>query len=650
MRVTEIGVSAFGGLRNLRLELHEGMNTLLRPNGWGKTTLAAFIKAMLYGLSTPKGSRREDSERKKYMPWGGGTFGGYLCFESRKGSFRAERFFGARESGDSFCLYDLSTNLVSLAYSERLGEELFGIDAEAFARTVCISRRESLPNRGSETLTARLSALAEAADDVGDYADAMARLEKRSRAYLTTGNRGIIPSLEAELIAAEREREELLREHETLRMRERELAEIGREIARGEHEARRIRTALREAARSRESDSMRARRERLSGECSYLSGQLRALGGAKIPKDAQIKDARERLAEHRRLAERQERSREEPLPRRVPLLLPCVLLLSAAVMLAVGLLFTLHALVAVAVFLALSGVGTGILCGMRRHAYRLAREARERRARADTDALRASEQRLFAALAAIEAPALENAEDAIAAAEERKRQYRDMRNRLKTAEMELALFDLDHPLLAKPSERERGAERLSEREEAITARLSNLRAQAASMRAAAELLRARTEGLPETEQRLASMRAKLEAAREAHETLRETQAFLRIARESLSASYLDRMQRSLAAYLSQLSEERTEAFADASLALSVRTDTGTHSVSELSRGQGELLDFASRLSLADALFEDTEPPILILDDPFVHLDDAHFRAAKHLLRRLSARYQILYTVCREERR
>ena len=87
---------------------------------------------------------------QKYTPWQGGAFGGSLEFESDKGRFRIERFFGAKESDDSFALYDLSSNKPTDVYTESLGEELFGIDADGFERTVYLSQRLT-PQKGENT-------------------------------------------------------------------------------------------------------------------------------------------------------------------------------------------------------------------------------------------------------------------------------------------------------------------------------------------------------------------------------------------------------------------------------------------------------------------------------------------------------------------
>ena len=102
MKLLSLYVENFGTLQGFSLSPADGFNVLYQKNGWGKTTLAVFIKAMLYGLPASTKRTLDDNERKKYTPWQGGAFGGCIEFETAKGRFRAERFFGAKESLDEF--------------------------------------------------------------------------------------------------------------------------------------------------------------------------------------------------------------------------------------------------------------------------------------------------------------------------------------------------------------------------------------------------------------------------------------------------------------------------------------------------------------------------------------------------------------------
>ena len=56
MKLISCHIENFGKLSDFDMDFKDGLNTVLEENGWGKTTLAAFIKAMFYGLeSTMRG-------------------------------------------------------------------------------------------------------------------------------------------------------------------------------------------------------------------------------------------------------------------------------------------------------------------------------------------------------------------------------------------------------------------------------------------------------------------------------------------------------------------------------------------------------------------------------------------------------------------
>ena len=54
-------------------------------------------------------------------------------------------------------------------------------------------------------------------------------------------------------------------------------------------------------------------------------------------------------------------------------------------------------------------------------------------------------------------------------------------------------------------------------------------------------------------------------------------------------------------------------------------------------------------AMADAMYTG-EKPTLIMDDPFVNLDDRKLQGAEKLLKEAGEDYQIIYLTCRDERR
>ena len=140
MRLISCYVENFGTIHKFSYEFAEGLNIINEMNGWGKTTFAVFIKAMFYGMESTTRRNIEENERRKYMPWNGGKYGGYIVFRLGNRKYRVERFFGNKEREDYFNLYDEDTKLecndFSLMYFEIYGLERWNSSAIASRSTV----------------------------------------------------------------------------------------------------------------------------------------------------------------------------------------------------------------------------------------------------------------------------------------------------------------------------------------------------------------------------------------------------------------------------------------------------------------------------------------------------------------------------------
>ncbi len=277
MKLLKLHVENFGKLQNYDLDLKDGLQVLCFENGWGKSTLAVFIKAMLFGLPATTKRSLDENERKKYMPWQGGAFGGSLDFSSQKGTFRIERFFGAKESSDSFALLDLATNRPSHVYSSAVGAELFGINADGFERSTYLSQAIFNTKGGNEEISAKLGNLLEDVDDIGSIEVARELLERRKKYYATTGNRGEIARLEEEIAAVSRELEGLARKEEARDAQFGELEELKKQLHAIEDQLSITRQGLQRAGQAREQNALLERKNSMLRELGELSAQKTAL-------------------------------------------------------------------------------------------------------------------------------------------------------------------------------------------------------------------------------------------------------------------------------------------------------------------------------------------------------------------------------------
>lgn len=168
MRLVSCHIENFGKLKDLTLDFNRGCNIIFQENGWGKSTLAAFIKVMLYGFEEEKSRDEMKNERRRYRPWQGGVYGGRLEFEADGERYVVTRTFGTKEKEDDFSLRKKSTNLECQDYSSNLGEELFSLDSASFCRTVFLSQNDC-ETAATDAINAKIGNLAEDTDDINNY-------------------------------------------------------------------------------------------------------------------------------------------------------------------------------------------------------------------------------------------------------------------------------------------------------------------------------------------------------------------------------------------------------------------------------------------------------------------------------------------------
>lgn len=172
MFIKSINIENFGNFHKQEFIFTEGLNSFIHENGWGKSTLAAFIKAMLYGMDE-KGRKKEGFfERERYFPWNGGKFGGNMIFSTGKKEYRITRFFDRKKKELDTCeIWDMVSGLKAEEFSdgEELGVQLFRIDRDSFERSCFVTLdKEKLPAL-SDNINAKLNGLLDDSDDVGNY-------------------------------------------------------------------------------------------------------------------------------------------------------------------------------------------------------------------------------------------------------------------------------------------------------------------------------------------------------------------------------------------------------------------------------------------------------------------------------------------------
>lgn len=241
MKLVRCHIENFGKLHDKSIEFQDGLNIVHAKNGTGKSTLAMFIKVMFFGFSNGRKHSDVENERKFYKPWQGGTFGGQLTFQIEERIYTVERTFGAKESEDTFVLYDAQTQLESRDYSANIGEELLQIDQAAFMRTVFIAQNEC-ETKATDSINAKLGNLVEETGDINNYESVYKKLSDELNMLSPTRKTGSIYKLKAavaqykeELRRTEglhKEKEELLQQQEEIRLQREDLKKSCEDIQR----------------------------------------------------------------------------------------------------------------------------------------------------------------------------------------------------------------------------------------------------------------------------------------------------------------------------------------------------------------------------------------------------------------------------------
>lgn len=178
MKINKIEIDNFGTLSNVSYDLRDGVNYICEDNGFGKTTLGAFIKVMFYGFDKEK-SKVADRERTKYKPWQGGVYGGTIEFEVNGKEYVLQRLFKEKQSDDRSSLRDKKTKIESKDFNvDNLGKELFNIDANSFARTMFLSQNEYDLSSFND-IDSKIGNMIDDTDDMNNFETAIDALESK---------------------------------------------------------------------------------------------------------------------------------------------------------------------------------------------------------------------------------------------------------------------------------------------------------------------------------------------------------------------------------------------------------------------------------------------------------------------------------------
>lgn len=202
MVITELYIRNFGKLSERHFYLRDGVQVISGVNEYGKTTLHAFIRAMLFGLERGRGRAAAKDDFSRYEPWDDpGSYAGVMRFTCGGRSFRLERNFARQTKQVSLVCEDDGEEL-SVEHGD-LQMLLGGMTAELFDNTVSVGQLKAAPGQElSDALANYAANYYETGGGEYDLSKALKSLDEKKRA--------VRRELRDEEAAGETERKKLL--------------------------------------------------------------------------------------------------------------------------------------------------------------------------------------------------------------------------------------------------------------------------------------------------------------------------------------------------------------------------------------------------------------------------------------------------------
>lgn len=187
MKILSCYIANFGCIKNKEYKFNDHLNAFCEDNGQGKSTLAAFIKAMFYGL--PKSSNKS-FDREHYIPFDNIEASGNILFIYNNKEYKIERTFFKNIKDDDIKIYEngkINNDLLPTP-----GEIIFGLDLESFNRTMFIYSND-LEINSTDNINSKMSHYVEDSTfDLNEVIDKLDKYKKKLKPSRLADEKGLI--------------------------------------------------------------------------------------------------------------------------------------------------------------------------------------------------------------------------------------------------------------------------------------------------------------------------------------------------------------------------------------------------------------------------------------------------------------------------
>ena len=677
MKILKCYIENFGKLHQVEKEFNEGLNVIKEQNGYGKTTFAIFIKSMFYGLDARAKIKTENSERKKYYPWQGGNYGGNLDFEIEGKQYRIERFFGKKAQDDTFKLYDLSTNLESTDYTENIGEEIFKINKSGYERSTYIPQG-NIQISMEDSISAKLGNVLENENDINTSEDAIKKINETKKIYIKDkGKSGLIDEKKEILNRLERNLENSKTDADILTAKQQKLAELNNQIKEQEQ----IREAKqKELSNKLEQEKKLAKfetyktikskykelQEKLENTEQYLKkGMPEKFKGPNVEEeiDEAIKNSYTILEIQKELEIKQKE--KENLQQEISkykkmyviLLIIGIIILTAGIAIKIAKIQEIIGIVGIII----GAISVCLSMVIYRKGTQFKTSDVSNKIKEQTKQMQELEAQVEQVLRLSDSTntnhiiVLTDLKTEYKSCKEmqaiKENEYNYSKQQFELAKQEKEKFEHENSI----EEIEQNSEMNEISETNIKQEINEINQQIDKMvdeknqvKNQIEFLENKIDENEYLETDIENLKEEIEHLSNKYQILSKTEQLLKAAKESFSSSYLHEMVQGFNNYLSIINKESLSTNVDINLDVNIDVNGSQKEAKYFSAGYKDLIYICMRLSLIKALFKE-EKPFVVLDDPFVNLDEEKTAKALEIVREIAKDYQIIYFVCNKSR-
>ena len=601
MKLISCHIDAFGKLNNVDVKFNENINSICEENGYGKTTLAMFIKAMFFGLGAGSRKNQKLTDRTKYQPLSQGNYGGSLTFETEKGRFKVLRNFKKSVTLDEFELYNAETNMPSKVYSEDLGEEIFAVGRETFDSTIFFGQNELAGevNDGIKaTLVGNISS-----DDMGAYSTAIKKLKEKklelNRELKTINLEYDRRNLKENKLRQENLKEKINLSNDDIKVCEENILKI-----------------------NENKENLKSLKNKLED----FRSEKKALAILIDDKNKELESLRENIEKQKLIVEQKNHNKKQKIQENNEkinknkkknnyfLIFSIIMLILSII--SIGVYFAINNIILMVIF-AIFLVSFGILFTL----YYVKRNKNGTDEFIENDNLVEEEQ-------------LKNLKkDEVLKLGEIKDKEQDLQKLNRQFQNEFGLTEREF------------IERLEHNDNILKRYESQKVTSETNLKHYQEEFEKVESYVQELEDKLVEDMEKFSKLTKNLELIEKTEDFLQISSENLSKRYVEPVQKKFDEFYKKFFVNDKIVF---NTNLNSLIEQSLQEDGYLSAGTLDLVNICKRFALIDLLYK-KEKPFIILDDPFINLDDKNLKVAKEIVMEEAKKYQIIFLTCHSSR-